>query len=238
MATKLSEHFSLDVISDVVKGLRLPRGRFDAKGSLKSTYGVYTFAGRGGRAGKLELNRRAVSNGGFVLAVSYEKSLPGHTQRVAGEMHCRNDELGTPSRWSWRTHIRDLSGKAVESTELKKRATAESGKIEISDGRGKKVIAVKTAYTINWGLFEAVQRLPREAFRPVAFTMLDHFDQVKPGQSISYHGMIEVALSGKAMRLHRFDHLGEGIVPWVYWVNDEGRLVFALSGLEGYLLEG
>jgi len=66
--------------------------------------------------------------------------------------------------------------------------------------------------------------------------MLDHFDQVKPGQSISYRTTIDVMLGGRAVRLHGFDHLGEGIVPWVYWVDDQGRLLFAVSGLAGYLL--
>ena len=40
--------------------------------------------------------------------------------------------------------------------------------------------------TINWLLFEAVGRLPHEAFPPLRFTLVDNFDQLKPGHWLDY----------------------------------------------------
>jgi hypothetical protein len=93
--------------------------------------------------------------------------------------------------------------------------------------------------------------------------MLDHLDEPKPNQSLSYRETADVLLSGRHLtkrraahldkrqarkparslrgtqpvRLHAFEQLGDGIVPWIYWVDDRGRLLVAVSGLEAYILE-
>lgn len=236
MATEVTEHFTLDTVSGPLKRFRRPAGRFDPNGAWQSEYGVYTLAGQGALAGKLRINHKPISDNSLVLNIAYEKSLPGHSQQIAAELHCRCDQLSTPLRWTLTSQIRDRVGNPIRNTKLKQSAVAEKGYIEIDDGRSKRRIDVESGYTINWALFDAVQRLPRRKFEPLRFTMLDHFDQVKAGQSISYRETIDVMLGGRAVRLHGFDHLGEGIVPWVYWVDDRGRLLFAVSGLEGYLL--
>ena len=53
----------------------------------------------------------------------------------------------------------------------------------------------------------------------------------------AYRLSADVLLAGQPVRLHAYDHLGEGIVPWIYWVDDRGRLLLAVSGLEAYLLD-
>lgn len=237
MATELTEHFTLDTVSRLLKRFRRPDGRFDPNGAWQSEYGVYTLAGQGALAGKLRISRKPISDNSLVLNIAYEKSLPGHRQQVKAELHCRNDELSTPLRWTFTSQTYDNAGNPLANTKLKESAVIKDGHIEIVDGGGKERIAVGSAYTLNWGLFEAVQRLPREKFEPLAFTMIDHFDQVKEGQSISYREAISVILGAETVRLHGFDHLGRGIVPWVYWVNDQGRLLFAVAGLEAYILD-
>lgn len=237
MATKLTEHFTLDSISAFAQNFRWPEGRFDPEGSLRSIYGVYTLAGSGGRAGRLQIRRKSISNDGFVLEMDYEKTLPGHIQHVTAEMHCRRSELSTPTRWNFNSEIRRREGGILPHTKLKKSATAEDGRITIADTDHEEHIALESEWTVNWALFDAVQRLPRKKRDPIKFAMLDHFDQFKGNQRISYREKIDITLGGRTTKLHRFDHLGEGIVPWVYWVDDRGRLLFAVSGLEAYILE-
>jgi len=41
---------------------------------------------------------------------------------------------------------------------------------------------------------------------------------------------------GRDVRLHAYSQVGRGIVPWVYWVDEQGRLLFIVAGLEGYVL--
>lgn len=237
MATKLTDHFTLDSIAGFLKDFKRPKDGFDPQGPWKSVYGVYTLAGRGGRAGRLEIERKSISKDSFVLDMTYEKNLPGHTQHVTAEIHCRADELSTPLTWKFDSEIRARGGGVLANTKLKKTAKAMKDHIKVAEGKHEESIAIESAWTVNWALFDAVQRLPRKAFAPIEFVMLDHFDQFKGGQRISYRRKTDVTIAGQEMRLHGFDHLGRGIVPRVYWVDDRGQLLFVVSGLEAYLLE-
>lgn len=237
MATKLTDHFTLDSIAGFLKDFRRPEGRFDPDRPWRSVFGVYTLAGRGGRTGRLEIERKTASGHDFVLDMAYEKNLPGHIQHIKAKMHCLDDELATPARATVGSEIRRRGGGVLRDTKLQKTVRAENGQVLIADEHHEERVAVESAWTVNWALFDAVQRLPRKTFDPIKFVMLDHFDQFKGGQIISYREKIDVTLAGRTIRLHRFDHLGEGIVPWVYWVDDLRRLLFVVSGLEAYILE-
>jgi len=237
----LDDHFTLNVVAPHLEDFRPPDGPHNPQGDWQLDYGVYTLGsirGHGGRAGGLTLRRKALANGGAVLDVDYQKTVrPDLAQQVAGQVRCRGDALATPLRWTFTSQIVDPSANPVEHTPLKKSAVADASRIEITDDRTRRSFPTPSAYTINWALFEAVGRLPRDRFEPLRFTMLDHFDQIKPHQVLSYRTTADVLLGNRPVRLHAYDHLGQGIVPWIYWVDDRGRLLFAVSGLEAYLLD-
>ena len=85
-------------------------------------------------------------------------------------------------------------------------------------------------------LFDAVARLPHKQFDPIEFTRIDHFDQVKPDQALAFRRTIETSIAGKKVQLHGYDQTGRGIMPFTYWVDNQGRTIVAISGLEAYLL--
>ena len=241
---KPQDLFTLNVVAPHLKGFRPPQGPHDPRGDWTLAYVVYTLGairGPGGRLGGLVVRRRAADDGGATLAIEYEKRVnPQHVQKVVAEITCRGDALATPVRWTFSSEIAGRAGGAdgpVENTRLEQSATAEDGHVEIRDGTHSRRLAAGPPFAINWALFEAVGRLPRETFDPIRFTLLDHFDQLKPAQVLSYRLSADVQLAGQPVRLHAYDHLGEGIVPWIYWVDDRGRLLFAVSGLEAYLVD-
>ena len=97
-----ADHFSLNVLAGQLAGFRAPPGPFDPRADAQLAYGVYTLAGRAGRAGKLRIGRKAVAADRLTLDVDYEKFLPGGArQRVTAKMHCRRDKLSTPLRWTF-----------------------------------------------------------------------------------------------------------------------------------------
>lgn len=239
-ASKLTDHFSLSRLAGVLRAYRRPEGGFDAKGHWQTSYGVYTLARRASRVGKMRLTRKADAGGGAAIALDYEKTAPGgFRQKVTARMSCRADALATPTAWTFESKVLDPKGKPLKNTSLKKSARVSGKWIEIRDGgrKSSRRIARPAAYTINWAIFDAVQRLGRQAFRPLRFTMIDHFDQVKPDQTLARRKTATVAVGGKPLRLHACEQSGRGIVPWVYWADDAGRLLFAVAGLEAYVLE-
>jgi len=147
-----------------------------------------------------------------------------------------DNRLSTPQRWQFNRRVIGEQS-VVPGTQLLKSATFAQGKIEIGAGRTTRRIAMPGPYTLNWALFDAVTRLPREQTEPIEFTLIDHFDQVKPNHRLSFRETVDATFSTKPITLHAYDHVGEGILPWVYYVDPAGRLLAAISGLEGYLLE-
>jgi hypothetical protein len=233
----IPEHFPLDTLGPHLKKLSPRDGPFDPRKPSEQAYGVYTLAGRGGRVGRLLLRRRVGGKGNVALDLQYEKALMGGSQKIAATMHTRDHILAMPRRWSFEAHLVDGGGKPIEHTRLSKSARATDGAIEITDGTQAKRLTVPGDYTVNWALFDAVQRLPGERTKPLRFTLIDHFDQLKPNHTLSHRTTADVTVGGHTLRLLAYDHVGQGIVPWVYWLDETKRLVVAVSGLEAYLLE-
>lgn len=258
------EVFPLNCARHVLARYTDPTTDFEPAGAWRSTYGVYTLAGNGGRVGQLALTRRPLDADGFRLTLDYAKDGAGDTvQKVEAEIDCQRDALATPRRWTFRSELLDAAGVCLAGSRLEKSATINGKQIRIEDAAGVESVALPGAWTVNWALFEAVGRLPREPFPALRFTMLDHFDQVKRNQVIAFrsqeqvlwgqhtameqrvveldkgriHQNVRALVGGQTVALFGYQQLGDGIVPWVYWVNRQGRLVVAISGLEMYLLE-
>ena len=256
---KRTEPFTLDILAPHLKNFTLPQGSFDSNKDWQHTYRVYTLAGRGGHAGILHIRRRNTKKDSFLLDVLCHKFLPKpYRHDTKGLMNCKRDTLSTPTAWHFafstsypqkknipnspqrrngakgEIYIDDLL--TVPNSSMARQAANYGKEIRYQDGSSTHSIPTPKAYTINWALFDAVQHLPRRKKSAISFALLDHFDQVKPNQTLTYHGTQEVFINNTTLRLHRFDQLGEGIVPWVYWVDASGRLLFVISGLEAYIL--
>ena len=228
-------------------------------------YALYTIGQRSHfRVGTATLRREPTADGP-VLHVDYRKFFPGkHAGVVSARLLCKPDALATPLRWRVASHTLGPDNAALPHTRIEKSGAVDAEGIAIADGKATRRIATPEAFTTNWALFDVVQRLPRKAFEPLRFTLLDHFDQVKANHVLAFRKSIEVLLGGKRVRtqrweplekgrirkttwgregdrpvrLHACEHLGDGIVPEVYWVDGQGRLLFMIAGIEAWVWEG
>ena len=236
------ERYPLRSLVTTLRKHNPPAGPFDPAGSWDQTWTVCTLAGRATVArpvGSLTLRRR-VNGKDATLEVAGVKQLgPGGRQQVAATLYGRADDpLATPDRWTFQIDVLDAAGKPVPHTQVRKRAAAEKGTITIRDTVETRRIAVAGPYTVNWCLFDAVQRLPRAKTKPLAFTLIDHFDEPKPETTIACRKPMTVAVAGgRTIATHAYEQFGRGNVPWVYWVDEAGRLLYVVAGLEGYVLD-
>ena len=234
------ERYPLRSLVTTLRTYKPPSGPFEPAGSWDQTWSVCTFAGRVATAravGSLTLHRR-VSGRDAALEVAYDKMLSGGRQKIAAALYGRADDpLATPTEWTVQIDVLDAAGKPVPHTQVGKRAAVEKGTIAIRGAAETRRIAVAGPYTVNWCLFDAVQRLPREKTKPLAFTLIDHFDQPKPETTLAYRKPMTVAVAGgRTIATHAYEQFGRGNVPWVYWVDEAGRLLLVVAGLEGYVL--
>ncbi len=111
-------------------------------------------------------------------------------------------------------------------------------------------------------LFECVRRFPARAGWRREFTFIGPGEIVEPGHEIAWRTTGDLHLGGRTrfhyveaqrlaagvvfrpaavpeggqtVRATAFEHVGPALVPFVYWVDAAGRLLFALSGLEAYV---
>jgi len=236
------QKYPLRSLAPVLRKFQPPAGPFDPAGSWQQTYGVYTLAGRAPaarRVGVLRLRRSVGDQQDVALKVEYTKKLTGGSQQVTGKLHSRlGSTLSAPLRWSFESKLLNAAGKVIPRTRMSRSAVFKGGAVTIKDAKQTKTIPIAGAYTVNWSLFDAIQRLPGEKARPLELTLIDHFDEPKYNQRLSFRKKMDVTVAGgKTVHTLAFDQLGEGNVPWVYWLDERGRLLFIVAGLEAYALE-
>jgi hypothetical protein len=257
--------FPLTVLGPALRSFQPPSGEFDPAGSWTHRYGVWTVGQRGcARVGRLDLGRTAREDGTALLMLEYMKDYSGRFQgRTVASIHTRTDALATPLSWGVRYQSHGVDEKTVPGTAVEAKAEVRDGRLLVRDGAGERNQPLPPAWTVNWALFDAVQRLPRGDLEPLHFTLFDDFDEQKPHQRLAHWRSVTVELGGRrvrkhswreldkgrirttrwakegarAVRLHGYVQTGPGVVPVVYWSDDTGRLLFVAAGIEAYIYE-
>lgn len=257
------ELFTLNILAPHLLSFEPPQSAHDPAGDWQLSYRVYSLAavtGIGGRLAMLKVGRKRLGADRFTLELECLK--PTHRQfvdKLTARIEARAEPLPVPEKWSWQSQIADAEGKVLPLSRLERSARLAGNVMEL----GPRKLPVDGPCTVNWLLFEAVGRLPRKAFPLLQFTLLDDFDRPKPGHVLHYARSATVQLGrrevrqthveelekgrihktawalteGRPVPLHAYHHLGEGSVPWIYWIDDQGRLLFAVSGVEAYVLD-
>ncbi len=89
----------------------------------------------------------------------------------------------------------------------------------------------------NWSVFDVVQRLPGREAQTLKFALLEEMDLLKPGQRRAFREEKQVELGGRRVRLRGYHQIGRGVLPWLYWVDESGRLLLAYSGVRAFLYD-
>lgn len=224
-----------------------PEGDFDADGIWKHPYRLWLVAGGGVIAkpagmhyrGLLEIRReRLPERAGIALRI-YQSILqhsPGvHETKV--EMTTDDDALAGPRRWKLTNTVLDPHLKPIPEAGVQQTGEVEKDTVTIAHGQRTTTFEVPVPLTTNWSLFDAIQRMPRRQGPPLEFAMLQQCDLLKTSQQISYRGVGEHTLGGHSVRLHHWQHVGRGILPYSYYTDEPGRLLVAVGGLRAYIFD-
>ena len=214
----------------------LPAGPFDPAGAWKQNYAVWMKDRQEGWTGALALQRGPRQDGEFDLQVDWRvRQSTKVVHHVQAAVVCQADELATPRSWKSQSRILQPSGQAIDDLTVAQEAVSKDGVVELSDGRRLFADRPLKAWTSNWSLLEAVQRIAPGRIKPLSFSMLEFLDVRKDGQCLSYLGQADVDFGARKAHLSGYQHLGAGVLPWEYWLDEHRRLVVVRSGLVGYL---
>jgi hypothetical protein len=156
--------------------------------------------------------------------------------RVEARLTCAVDQLATPRSWELRSLIMDPSGGIVTGTEAKEAGQVSEGTIRYRR-KVERTMPAPKAFTSNWSLFDALQRLPGNDVEPMTFDLLEEMSLLKPNQRLVYRQTVETELGGQRTRLHGFEQMGEAILPYCYWLDDQRRLLIAVGGRRAYIFD-
>ncbi len=225
---------------EVLERLRAPEGPFDPRGAWEHRYSVCVLSPERGAKGEhphpngtLALKRKPAGEGAFTLDVDFSISTRGpsgaHTRAT---LACAADRLATPRQWELRTEAVE-QGEPAPQTTVTETAMVRDG-VLVRRGQAERKTKLARAFTCNWCLLEAVQRLPFDS-APVNFDMFEDLDLLKPEQTLRPAGEVTLELGGRPVRLHGFRQIGRGILPTHYWLDDQHRLIAAAGGLRAFI---
>ena len=222
--------------------VRPPKGEFDPKGDWQHSYRLWV-AGRPWRTyrGFLKL-ARTKEEGDEPIKLSVSQSIIQSHQCAIHEceanISCTDDGLATPRSWQLSAAILDVCGEGkLRGAGMRHSAEIECGKVAILRGKHKTVRDVPKAYTANWCLFEAVQRLPTDAKMRLEFTLFDELDKWKTGHRLTYRGKTAIPFGKEEVPAHCFVQVGRAALPREYFVDEQHRLLLVISGLQAYILD-
>jgi hypothetical protein len=213
--------FPLGLLKPLLNEFSAPVAAFDPRKAWNARYLTYCLVGNVKVPnGSVTLDRSS-AGGGFVLRVRCERTAgKGRVHLLDGEVRGAADVLATPTEWR-------VTGDAAGARGARLRSTWNGSTAKMS---GK--------LTQQWSLLDAVQRMPQKLFPKLSFQYLTYDGALLPGHTLAYRGAVEIQTGQGQLRLHGYEQLGAGILPWIYYTGDSGRLLLAVSGLEAWLFDG
>ena len=231
-----SRPLSLDFLRQlgVLKDFTPPTGTFDPKDTWTNSYHLWLVQRNLG-GGALTIRREPEADG-VRLRVSYDVAeYSGYIRRTKAVVECRSDALCSPISWTLESQCYDADDQPTRGTKLTETGAITDGSLEIRFGGRSRKEKIAAPATSHWSLFDAVQRLPGKATKPLSFTMLEEMDLVKPGQRLTFREARDFKVGDATLHLRGYQQIGRGVLPWQYWVDDQGRLLFAFSGVRAYI---
>jgi hypothetical protein len=240
-ATAEALHHSLESIERGLKDFVPPSGPFDPQGSWTHSYRIWQISGAPPDiiGGELKI-RRATQPEGVLLEVQQESLMRLFKDKrygycVKASIRSAVDQWSTPRQFAAETWT-NRQGEEEAGSRLKFAARAAGGEIRFS-GLKKPAVRLTPPWTLDWALFDVVQRLPAGEPHEFVLDVVEDGDLLRPRQRLTYAGSLTTKLGGKASELYGFCRVGTGALPTLYWLDQQHRLLFAIETYRAFILQ-
>ena len=216
---------------------------FNPKGNWVNTYRIWTCHGYresgNQNVGLSRIERLAgKSLESFTLKVHQEVvEVDGMLNVLDAEIQCLNNQLASPTLWYLSSRFIKGDDKPLGKLGTEEQVSVNKNIMTIQTAIQTSKRKVPSELSCDWCLFEAVQRLAFDEKSSLVFAMLEGLSLLKEDQRLSYRGAYPMKIATKDLPLHRFDQLGCGILPYEYWLDDNHRLLAAITMNKAYILD-
>ncbi len=154
---------------------------------------------------------------------------------ITVEAACAPDALSSPLRWSAESRF-VRGGQTQSGLTLREECSCADGRLLRRVGQVDYAYPIEGALTSDWNLFDALQQ---PDFLPPSqpFTLLDGYNTLKTAQVLRTRPDLDEDFGGDTGRLRCITLLGRGILPTEFWLNEQGRVVSAISGTRVFFLD-
>jgi len=221
-----------------------PLASFAPDGDLINVYRICTSDGYRGSSttldevGLLKIERLGRSaSGHFTLNVDQQTiHREAALNTIHAEAECKNDPRASLLRWRVSSRLVTPEGEVQPDLDTEEECQSAGDRIEVRmNGRTFRREGA-SQLTSDWCLFEAVQRLPFKSQPPVTFNMLEGLSLLRRDHQLHYRGVAS-STTWDGMTLHRFYQLGNGTLPYEYWLDEQHRLVLVVTHNRAYILD-
>ncbi len=232
--------FSLAKLDDALKNYDYPRaGGFDPASYKWRFQAVSALSGRG--VGSVDLSR---GEEGDTVKYRFDvrREIPGKfLYRVEGAVDATNGDFPAVRRWECRSMVsRSDSDEPWHNTRRSFQGEARAGQVTFTEGGKTRVEPIASEHlSWKWGVIDLVRAMAAKNHRHRVFSTLDEMDLLFGRQEIRFRTNMALTVGEGApqkVNFQVFDLQGDGVIPTVYWVDAWGRVVFVVTGTEGYLL--
>lgn len=210
---------------------------FAPDGNWVNAYRIWTSGGylRHGKKerGRLTIKRVTEGDGTHRLIVDRDIETPECVHLVShARMRCKNDAIASPLEWS-------VLNRFVRNGEDQNGLTMSEGVRFRGNGaevlcNGRRVVRPWTGtLATDWGLFEAVQRAECKGDLHLGFDVIEGLSLLKKGHRLTCRGIYSM---DDGTRLHWFQQIGSGTLPYEYWLDEKHRLRIVVTLCRAYIL--
>jgi len=216
-------------------------GELKPGGTWNHSYRIWTchgYVSSGNETvGALRLERKSPSADGFTLRTRQRVvHFGGIKHSIHAEIRCRADAIGSMAGWTLASKYYGGKGPDRSDLAMSRRGICIDGQVTLSVAGKTCMIKTPRPVMSDWSLFEAVQRMAPEGESPT-FDVLEHLTVHRPGHRLRYGGVDQVNWSGTSVKLHHYYQLGQGMLPYEYWLDAGRRLVIVTTGARAYILD-
>ncbi|MCK5172528.1 MAG: hypothetical protein KAR47_04005 [Planctomycetes bacterium] len=188
--------------------------------------------------GFLKIQRLGRTGGGhFTLKIDQQTiHREAAMNTIDAEAECKNDPRASLLRWRVSSRLVTPEGEVQRDLDTDEECQLAGDRIEVRmNGRNFRREGA-SQLTCDWCLFEAVQRLGFKSQPPVTFNMLEGLSLLRRDHRLHYRG-VDSSTPADGKTLHRFYQLGEGVLPYEYWLDEQHRLVMVVTHNRAYILD-
>ncbi len=156
---------------------------------------------------------------------------------INADIICKNDQIASPLEWSLSSQFIDPVGNIKPELSVDEKVWNKGKNIEVKTAGHTYNRKGSQKLSGDWCLFEAMQRFEFNKRPPITFDLYEGLSLLRENHQLSYRGLYAWKQDEKEITLHWFQQLGHGVLPYEYWLDENHRLIMAVTLSRAYILD-